>query len=940
MADAAAQGQGSGQGSEQGLRPVSPLLINGLKFLEAGDASGADLLLQTYLASVPDDCDGHNLAGLAKRQLGDEAAALVHLQRAAALAPRDATYTINLAMLQADTGAVQQAADLLQAYLIAVPGHADGLLAYVQILQRLGRMGDAVAAARIATTFHPTLARAHYTLGLALFRSGQTKDALASFLDAVARDPHFTDAWINAGVAQKECGDLEAAEASYRRALELAPRDPSIHNNLGNTLSNAKRTDEALAAFRAALDIDPTYVDAKANLAMALRDGGKMDEALAVLSAAAEAHPRHVSLLNTYGNTLRQAERYEEAIDVLQRTVALDPRHAEAHNNLGLAYALKHRMDEAAHHLGLAASLRPESAVISNNYGALLLRLFRFEGCIAALENAIARDPDYDDALINLGVAHYMLGNADKAILAYQRVIARNPDSSFAHYSLGVAYLEDQRLEDAEHEIDRALELDPTNAMALNTRGVLLLDQHRVVDACDAMRRAADVNTASAPSFYSNYAFASLYDPRLSNAEIFDIHREFGRRFATAEPDLARPHDNVRDPNRKLRLAYLSSDFRAHSVAYFFEALLEKHDRSQFEVLLYSDTTRKDVVTDAMRQGADVWVETGGFTPDVLVRQLVKDKVDILVNLAGHTSGNRLPTTAMKPAPIQIEYLGYPETSGVPAMQYRISDAYADPVGVAEQWCTEELVRMPHCFHLYRPHGRAPDVAPAPFLKNGFITYTSFNVLPKVTNEVIDTWARILREVPTARFLLKCKQLRSERVRSVVREKFIEGGVDPDRIEMIAFLPSVHEHLNTYARADLALDPFPYNGTTTTCEAMWMGVPVLNIRGDNHRGRVGYSLLHAVGLDRDFVVENIDEYVARAIALGRDPSSLAAVRAGLRQRMAASPLRDEVGFTRDLEATYRRLWQSWCAGPETHMFKPPPELRADDSIQGVLIKTL
>jgi predicted O-linked N-acetylglucosamine transferase (SPINDLY family) len=294
----------------------------------------------------------------------------------------------------------------------------------------------------------------------------------------------------------------------------------------------------------------------------------------------------------------------------------------------------------------------------------------------------------------------------------------------------------------------------------------------------------------------------------------------------------------------------------------------------------------------------------------------------------------------VKPAPVQIEYVGYPETSGVPAMQYRISDAYADPVGIAEAWCTEELIRLPDCFHCYRPNGHAPGVAPLPALTNGHITYTSFNVLPKVTDQVIAIWVKIMRAVPNSRFLLKCKQLRDDRVRDWARARFAEGGIAPERIDMVAFVPSVHDHLNMYARADLGLDPFPYNGTTTTCEAMWMGVPVLTIHGDNHRGRVGYSLLHAVGLDREFVAEDVDDYVARAIAFGRNPSRLAAIRNELRPRMAASPLRDEVRFTRNLEAVYRRLWTDWCRGPETYMLKPPPELRADDSIQGVLVKTL
>jgi predicted O-linked N-acetylglucosamine transferase (SPINDLY family) len=576
--------------------------------------------------------------------------------------------------------------------------------------------------------------------------------------------------------------------------------------------------------------------------------------------------------------------------------------------------------------------------VINNNLGALTLRTFDFDTAVVALSRAVAEKPDYDEALINLGVAHYMRGDSDEAIAAYRRVIARNPENGFARYSLGVALLEDQRLAEAEVEIRKALALDPKNAMAHNTLGVLLLDQHAIGAARAEMRQAADVGTLSAPVFYSNYAFASLYAPDVSNPEIFEIHKEYGRRFATAAPDRARPHRNDRDPNRRLRIAYLSPDFRAHSVAYFFEAILEKHDRSQFEVCLYSDTARIDAVTKAMRAGADKWVETGGLTDDAFVQRLVADRIDILVNLGGHTSGNRLPVCARKPAPVQIEYLGYPETSGVPAMDYRITDGRADPEGETG-WCTEKIVRLPHCFHCYRP-GDAPPPAPAPHIKNGYVTFGSFNVLPKVTDQAIAAWSEIMRAVPDSRFLIKCKQLRDERVQARIRGDFARHGIAPERVEMAAFVASVKDHLAHYGKVDLALDTFPYNGTTTTCESITMGVPVLTMRGNNHRSRVGFSLLAALGLADAFVATDVADYVGRAIAFGRAPVRLAELRPQLRGMMERSPLRDEVGFTRTLEERYRALWQAWCAGPETTMLQPPPALRPEDSIQGVLVKTL
>lgn len=924
----------------QPARVLSPLLQQGLKFLQAGDAVGAELLLDTYVARNDGDADGHNLAAVAKHALGRLPEAIAHLEKAIVLNPREPLFVVNLSGMMADAKRSADALKIVDDFLIRTPGQLDVLLQRVHLLHRASRFDEATSVARMAVAFHREAARAHHTLGLALIKEGRFADAADSFSAAVERDPDAVDSWLNRGVALKEAGDLAGAETSYRRALALAPQDPIVSNNLANVLGAQGRHDDAIAFYKDAIALNPAYADAKANLGTALRDAGDMDGALACLADAVAQHPRHSGLLNAYGNALRQAQRVDEAITVLQEAVEASPGYAEAHNNLGLAYAILNRMREAALHLKQAAELKPDSAIISNNYGALLLRLFRFPEAVAALSNAVARDPGYDEALINLGIAHYMRGEGAEAIGVYRRVLARHPDNAFARYSLGVALLEDQKLSEASEEIRRALGLDPANAMALNTLGVLLLEQHFVTDARKAMRDAADVNTVSAPIFFSNYAFASLYEPDVSNAEILEIHKEYARRFTTAIPDPAKPHTNARDPERKLRLAYLSPDFRAHSVAYFFEALLEKHDRSRFEVCLYSDTSRTDVITESMRKAADLWVETAGLPNDAFAQRLRDDGVDILVNLGGHTSGNRLPVCALKPAPVQIEYLGYPDTSGVPAMDYRITDGRADPAGEAERWCTEELVRLPDCFHCYRPSGKAPPPAPAPHVARGYVTFASFNVLPKVTEPAIAAWAEILKAVPNARFFMKCKQMRDERVQARIKADFARHGIDPGRIGMASFVPSVQEHLNKYAGVDLALDTFPYNGTTTTCEALYMGVPVLTIAGNNHRGRVGLSLLTAMGLAGEFVMPSVEAYIARAIALGQNPGRLAEIRPTLRGAMERSPLRDEVGFTRTLEEAYRGLWRRWCKGPVTTALKSPPELRPEDAIQGVLVRTL
>ncbi|MBL8643671.1 MAG: tetratricopeptide repeat protein [Rhodospirillaceae bacterium] len=916
----------------------APLLQNALRFLEAGDADAAQILVDTHLAKHPDEAEAHNIFGLIAQKQGRAAEAAEAFHKASQLSP-EALYSIHHALALADQRQFDAGLKVLEDALRHRPRHCDALITRALILQRTGRMDEAIAGARMATAFHRESARAHQTLGTLLLKARQPAEAVAALTKATELDANSPDAWVNLGVAQRDIGDLSGAEASYAQALKLSPDDPIVHNNMGNVLSALGRHDAAVAAYRTAIGLKPDYPEAKGNLANALRDLGQADDAMAVLEQAAREHPDHAGVLSAYGNLLRITEKFDDAVEVLDRAVALSPQSAEIHNNLGLALSLKHKWIEAEAHFRTATALRPDQPVISNNHGALLLRMFRFDEAIKALGNAIAHDPDYDEAYGNLGVAHYMLGQANEAIAVYRKILARNPKNAFAKYGLAVTLLEDQRLSEAETEVREAIALDPHNAMAKNTLGVLVLDQHFITEARAAMKGAADENTISAPIFYSNYAFASLYEPAITNSEVFEIHKEFGRRFGKPVPEPTRPHAHAREPDRKLTLAYMSPDFRAHSVAYFFEALLEKHDRTRFKIILYSNTSRKDVVTDAFKRAADEWVETLGLTDDNFAERIRADGVDILVNLGGHTSGNRLPVCARNVAPVQVEYLGYPETSGVPAMSYRISDGRADSEG-AEKFCTEKIIRLPDCFHCYRPHGKAPAPAAAPHLTKGYVTFASFNVLPKVNDRTIAAWSEILKAVPNSRFYIKCKQLRDEKVQARIRADFARFGVDPARIDMESFVPSVQDHLNQYALVDLALDTFPYNGTTTTCEAIWMGVPVLTLKGDNHRSRVGFSLLSALGLADRFVARDEQDYIARAIAWGLNPKPLADIRTQLRPTMAASPLRNEAGFTRTLESAYRDMWRAWCAGPVTHEFKAPPELRPEDSIQGVMIKTL
>ncbi len=919
---------------------TSPLLSQALAYLDEGDPTSADLLIDTYVARHPDDARALHIAGLCRRDLGDADGAWDFLTRATKADPADPAPVVPLALLLADGGDAASALKALDEALIRLPGHMDLLLARSAVQRRTGDADGAIASAQMAVAFHSNTARVHHALGLAHAAARDTVAAREAFAAAVAHDPDFADGWINLGVVAKECGDLGAADDSFQKALALHPDDPVIHNNYGNVLLALRRLEDAIASYRRAIGLKPDYVDAKVNLALAYREAGDAGKSLTELEGVVDAHPDHVAALNSLGNALRHAEQFARAHEVLQKAISLDPNHAEAHNNLGLVLTLQGKWDAAESEFAAAVTLRPDMAVLANNFGTLLLKMFKLEGAVEQLTRAVDLEPGYLDALVNLGVAHFMLGHYDDAVRAYRRVIDKEPAHAFARYSLGVALVEQQELEEGVEQIEQALAIDPDNVMALNTLGVALLDQHRISEALAAMTRAAEADTASAPVYLSNALFTSLYDPDIPNDEIQARHLAFGERFTTNTPDSSRPHANPRDPDRKLKLGYMSPDFRGHSVSYFFEPVLEKHDRSQFEIFLYSNTTRTDAVTDAMAQAADVWVETSGLTDDAVVRRIRDDGIDILVNLGGHTSGNRLVACGQKPAPVQIEYVGYPDTSGVRAMDYRIIDGRSDPEGEADARCVETLLRLPDCFHCYRPTAKAPEPAAAPHVERGYVTYGSFNVLPKLNARVVEAWSDILRQVPTARLYMKCKQLKTPAVQERVLGYFADAGIDPARITLEAFVPSVKDHLSRYHGVDLGLDTFPYNGTTTTCEALWMGVPVLSVEGHRHSGRVGLSLLHAAGLHREFAASDVASYIDKAVAWGHEPVRLAEIRSQLRPMMAASPLRDETGFTRNLEALYRDVWRQWCAGPETFEHRAPAPLRADDSVQSVLTKAV
>ncbi len=564
--------------------------------------------------------------------------------------------------------------------------------------------------------------------------------------------------------------------------------------------------------------------------------------------------------------------RYDlpEAEAFYRRVPEGDPAYADARYFLGRIAARDRRDEEAIALFQKAVELRPREALYLFALAEALNSVRRLAEAVEVYRACLALLPDCTPVRNNYAVTLIELDRREEARVELERLQAELPDRPEVHFNLAGIYREYGRADDAIATYRRALELTPGHA----------------------------------PTF-SNLLLELNYSASEDAASIFREHRRFGelfaRRYEAPAPDPAWP--------RRLRIGYVSPDFREHVVTRFMEPILERHDRARFDIYCYYNHRQKDEVTDRLRKLATRWVDCEDQTEAELADRIRADRIDILVDLAGHTAGNSLLAMAMKPAPVQATYLGYPNTTGLGAVDLRITDAYADPPGESDRYSAEQLVRIPGTYFCYRPKKTSPEVGPLPALASGSVTFGCFNNFAKLSAQFQDAAARVLAEVPGSRLLLKARPLSFPHVAQAVRERFRRAGIDPARLELRGWEAGVKDHLAIYGAVDIALDSFPYNGATTTCEALWMGVPVVSIVGDRHAGRVGSTLLNAMNMG-EYLAHDVDQYVAICARVAGDLPRLAELRRDLRDRMRRSPLMDEERITRALEQAYLQAWEN------------------------------
>jgi len=602
-----------------------------------------------------------------------------------------------------------------------------------------------------------------------------------------------------------------------------------------------------------------------------------------------------------------QANHLQEAEQIYRQVLEVEPNNSDALHLLGvIAYQVKN-YDVAVDLISQAIQINDTAPNFYNSLGNALSDQGKLEEALACYRQVLALDPNFAEAYRNLGVVFKNQGLLDEALEHYQRAIDLQPDLVDAHTSLGVVFLEQGLLTKAIESCERAFALNPDAVEPLNNLANALKEGGRIGEAIEHYR--AILKNHPIAQVHSNLLTTLNYAVGYEASSIFSEHQQFNEQYAlpvAAQAFYQQSHSVAH--GGRLKIGYVSPDLRDHPVAYFIEPILAHHDHEQFEIFCYYTYPQIDKVTRHLQQYVDHWFDCAALSNGKLADQISLDQIDILVDLTGHTAKNRLLMLAMRPAPVQVTYLGYPCTTGLTMIDYRITDGYMDPVDRLESLNSETPVRMQGSYFCYSPHENSPPVSELPAIEQGYVTFGSFNNYCKLNAELFALWAQILGAVPDSKLLIKAKSLVDQATREALLAQFAELGIAAERLIVSEYTQSP-QHLKSYHQVDIALDSFPFTGGTTTFEALWMGVPVVTLVGERHVSRQGLSILSVLGLT-DLIADTPEAYVDRAVSVARDIQALQQLRGGMREKMQTSPLMDGVSFTRDLEARYREMWEN------------------------------
>jgi protein O-GlcNAc transferase len=718
--------------------------------------------------------------------------------------------------------------------------------------------------------------------------------------------PDFAVGWMVLGATLRQMGRKEDALMPMQKSVQLCPNDAEAHNNLGVTLKDLGRLEEAETICRCAIALKPDYAEAHSNLGNTLKVLGRLDEAEASYRRALEIKPAFAEAYNSLGATLQDLRRLDEAEASYRRAIALKPDYVEARYNLGVALKDLGRLDEAETSYRQAIALKPNYAEAHSNLGNTMKELGRLGEAESSYRQAIFYNPNFAEAYSNLGVTLNDLGRLVEAEASYRRAIALKPDYAEPYSNLGNTLKELGRLEEAETGYRQAIALKPDYAKAHSNLGATLQDLGRLGEAEASCRQAIALEPDFAEA-HSNLLFLSNYVVGKDSAVRLEEARNYGLMVSAKVKERSTTWRCTPRPDR-LRVGLVSGDLRNHPVGYFLESILTQLNPASIDLMAYPTINRLDDLTDRIRPRFHSWKPLVGLSDEVAARLIHSDGVHILLDLAGHTAHNKLPLFAWKPAPVQASWLGYFATTGLEEMDYLLGDPYNTPVYEAGHF-TETIWRLPEISLCFTPPYADIEVEPLPALSSESITFGCFNNLTKMNNAVVDLWAKVLRAIPHAKLFIKAKQLDGATTCEHTLQRFVERGISPDRLKLEGFSSRV-DYLKAYNQVDIALDPFPFPGGTTSAEGLWMGVPVLTKKGDCFISHQGETIVKNAGLP-DWIAEDDDDYVAKAVAHTQDLKQLAGLRAGLRQQVLSSPLFDAPRFAKNLETALWGMWEKW-----------------------------
>ncbi|MDK2124837.1 tetratricopeptide repeat protein [Parachitinimonas caeni] len=736
-------------------------------------------------------------------------------------------------------------------------------------------------------------------------QAGELAPAEQIYRQIIQAAPQYADAWHLLGVLAHQCGQPAQAIEWISEAIRLNAKVADFHSNIAEAWRANGDGVAAEAAARRAIALDARHGSAFVHLGLALDAQGRVEEAIGAHRKAVSLKPESPQAWNNLGNALKQAGRLADALDALQTAVKLAPQLPASRYNL--AETLRQAGDTAGALIQFETVLGQAPQLIEALKGRAdcLSSLGRWEDAEAGYRQALALAPDHADSWCNLGLLLLEMGRRDEAIACQRQAVQHQPAHAAAWNNLGMGLRQNNRLAEAEAAHRRSLALQPKMAEALVNLGVVLKAQGKVAEAIAASRQALAIKPTLAQA-ESNALFDMHYLYPAPSADAFlQAHQDWAAHHGQTQP-ISRPKQEA--GNRRLRIAYISPDLRAHPVGFLLAEVLPYHDRERYEVFCYADVGAPDSMTARLQAATEHWRTISGLNDVDVAKQVAEDGIDVLIDLAGHTAKQRLGVFARKPAPVAISWLGYCNTTGLPGMDFILTDPHSNPM-TGPQRFSESVLYLPHSRFCYAPPAYAPAIGPRP---ERATVFGCFNNYAKLNDAVLDCWARILERCPDSRLILKTQELDDLDTRAACLQRLAQRGI-AERTELRGY--SYHaDMLAEYADVDIALDPFPFTGGMTSLEALWMGVPLITLAGDSMVSRQGVSFLKVLGREA-WIATDLDDYINRACQLAQDRVALTTLRSQLREQLAQSPLCDGQGFCQDLEHRLQSAWDTLQTAP-------------------------